>query len=65
MQSNHVHTGIKCNDVYLQKCFNHLILLTFIEKVKFSAVNIISCCCSKSNTEYAIREKKIRDIGIR
>ena len=62
---NLLHNDIKCNDVYLQRCFNHLILLTFIEKVKISEINIISCGCPKNNTEYGILEEKLRDIGIR
>ena len=45
-----IHNGIKCNDVYLQRCFNHLILLMFNKKVKISEINIISCGCPKNNT---------------
>ena len=56
--------GIKCNDVYLQRCFNHLILLVVIEKVKISEINKIPCGCSKNNTEYWILEKELRDIVI-
>ena len=62
---NLTHNGIKCNDAYFQRYFNHLILLTFIEKVKISEINIISCGCPKINTGYGIFEKKLRDIGIR
>ena len=54
---NLIHNGIKCNDVYLQRCFNHLILLRFIEKVKISEINIISCGCIKNDTGYGILEK--------
>ena len=68
---NLMHNGIKCNDVYLQRCFNHLILLTFIEKLKICEINIISCGCPKNNTGYGIllrdieiRIKFVRDIGI-
>ena len=53
------HNGITCNDAYFQRYFNHLILLTFIEKVKISEINIISCGCPKINTGYGIFEKKI------
>ena len=56
---NLLHNDIKCNDVYLQRCFNHLILLTFIKKVKISEINIISRGCPKNNTGYGILEKKI------
>ena len=49
---------------YLQRCFNHLILLTFIEKFKISEINKISCGCLKNNMEYGILEKKLRDIGL-
>ena len=62
---NLIHNGIKCNDVYLQRCFNHLILLRFIEKVKISEINIISCGCIKNDTGYGILEKEVRDIRIR
>ena len=58
---NLMHNGIKCNDVYLQRCFNHLTLLTFIEKVKICEINIISCGCPKNNTGYGIL---LRDIEI-
>ena len=60
-----MRNSIKRNNVYLQKCFNHLILLTFIEKVKISEINIISCGYSKNNTRYGILEKNLRDIVIR
>ena len=54
-----MHNSIERNNVYLQSCFNHLILLTFIEKVKISEINIISCDYSKNNTRYGILEKKL------
>ena len=57
---NLIHNGIKCNDVYLQRCFNHLKLLTFIEKFKISEINIISSGCRKNYMEYGILEKKKR-----
>ena len=63
---NLIHNGIKCNDVYLRRCFNHLKLLTFIEKFKISEINIISSGCPKNYMEYGILEekkKKKRDIG--
>ena len=56
---NLMHNGIKCNDVYLQRCLNHLVPLTFIEKVKISEINIISYGCPNKNTGYGILEKKI------
>ena len=56
---NTMYNGIKCNDVYLQRCFNHIILLRFIGKVKISEVNYIFCGCSKNNTRHEILEKKI------
>ena len=59
---NTMYNGIKCNDAYLQRCFNHLILLRFIGKVKISEFNYIFCGCSKNNTRYGILEKKLRDI---
>ena len=52
-----MHNGIKCKDVDLPRCFNHLILLTFIEKVKISEINKISCGCSKNNMGCGILEK--------
>ena len=61
---NLIHDSIRCNDVYLQRCFNHHILLTFIEKVKISEIKIISCGFPKNNMGYGILEKKLRDIGI-
>ena len=45
-----MHNGIKCNDVHLQRCFNHLILYMFIEKVKIYEINI--------------RKEVVQDIGI-
>ena len=54
---NLMHSGITCNDIYLQRYFNHPILLTFIEKVKISEINIISCGYPKNNG-YRILEKK-------
>ena len=54
-----MHNSIKCKDLYLQRCFNHLILLTFIEKVKISEINVISFGCPKNDTRYGILEKKI------
>ena len=60
---NLMHNGNKCNDVYLQRCFKHLILLTFIEKVNISEINMIFCGCPKNNTGYGILEKKLRNIG--
>ena len=63
--SNLMRNGINCNDVYLQRCFNHLILSTFIQKFKIFEINIISSGCPKNNTGYGILEKKLRDIGIR
>ena len=58
---NLIHNGIKCNDVYLQRCFNHLKLLTFIEKFKISEINIISSGCRKNYMEYGILEKKKKE----
>ena len=55
---NLMHNGIKCNDVYLQRCLNHLIPLKFIEKVNISEINIISYGCPNKNTGYGILEKK-------
>ena len=60
-----MHNSIERNNVYLQRCFNHLILLTFIEKVKISEINIISCDYSINDTRYGILEKNLRDIVIR
>ena len=62
---NLMHNDIKCNDVYLHRCFNYLILLTFTGKVKISEINIISCGYLKNNMGYRIIEKKLRDTGIR
>ena len=62
---NPMYNGIRCNDVYLQRCSNQLILLRFIEKVKISEFNYIFCGCSKNNTRHGILEKKLRDIRIR
>ena len=69
-----IHNGIKCNGVYLQRCFIHLKLLRFIEKLKISEINIISFGCPKNYMKYGILEKKtpayrdsqklISDIGI-
>ena len=57
---NLMHNGIKCNDVYLQRCFNHLLLLTFIEKVKICEINIISCGCPKNNKERYNKEDSLK-----
>ena len=60
-----MHNAIKYNDKYLQRCFNHLILLTCIEKVRISEFNYIFCGSSKVNTRYGIHEKNLRDISLR
>ena len=40
-------------------------LITFIEKVKISGIDIISCGCLKNNTVNVVLEKNLRDVGIR
>ena len=46
---NLMYSGVKCNGVYLQRCFNHLILITSIKKMKISEINIVFCGCLKNN----------------
>ena len=60
---NLMHNDLKCNDVYLHRCFNYLILLTFTGKVKISEINIISCGCLKNNMGYRIIEKNYGILG--
>ena len=57
--SNLMRNGINCNDVYLQRCFNHLILSTFIQKFKFFEINIISSGCPKNNTGFLKKNYEI------
>ena len=54
---NLMRNGTKCDDVYLQRCFNHLTLLALLEKVEISEINMISCGFSKNYTGYGILEK--------